>query len=79
MRLFISRFKGSEDYLRAKVSFKSCPSPYSTIEPEHLFISSWNISRSLCSNMYIIEELLKDKEVYNCFLCIADSDLAVKP
>jgi hypothetical protein len=24
VRLFICRFKGSDDYLRAKVSFKSC-------------------------------------------------------
>ena len=34
MRLFICRFKGSDDYLRAKVPFKTCP--YSEIEPDVL-------------------------------------------
>jgi hypothetical protein len=32
MRSFICRFKGSDDYLRAKVSFKPCP--YSEIESD---------------------------------------------
>ena len=32
MRIFICRFKGSDDYLRAKVSFKPCP--YIEIEPD---------------------------------------------
>ena len=79
MRLFISRFKGSEDYLRAKYLSNLVRVPIAQLNL-NIYLLVCGIYHGCADlNVFIIEELLMYKEVYNCLLCVADSDLAVKP